>query len=346
MDWVAAEKQRRTDLRMHIRKTSSEVTAILDSFPELNVVPTRTLPARQESFNRDLQHVLDTLHRRHVNFAHVPRRGVGAGDSHGRRPRVKHPFCTGDQMKPRQQEATETPRAPASPTRVAAASSPTKTAAAASPLKSTTLGAPPARPLPKEPPRSAVDASTALNDSLQMTLATSFSPRRGEEVANQHGLRDARVARAWFGTAVPALADPVRSVSALAVLSGGAADRHDATKPTASALRRQGLTPEVPMRLGDGYLSGADRLALRKNYAEQHSGGRTAPRRAERRPIGLAPMSEPRPISELTAGVHVRAGDVSTFIRQHAVDMASGMQRPDVRSCFKARLGGTSKPRQ
>lgn len=310
MDWIAADRDRRARLRVAIRKEVPEMEARLQQQPELTVKPTCTLAARRQSFNHDLQKVMAMLHRRHVVFSHIPRKTSDRPARAGSRP---HPFTVARGEPLPYVGPTLTPAAKEAVLRDRALQQP-KAAARA-----------PASPT--------AGPSSRGDEHFESVLATSFSPRRADAGGSMDDVAPI-VHRSWF-TSPPA--DPKTGTVPVSAT--------DPSRPTASMLRRQGRVVDTPLHKGDGYVSGADRLELRKQYAEEVYGYRRL-RKHDRRPMASTPQPSAASIKALVDGsVFVRAGDVGSYMRQDALSAANGMLRADVRKGVKVRLGGTSKPR-
>ena len=297
MDWVKLAAERRSVLRQEVKKLRVATTVYLDQHPENGVQPTSSLEARRAKYNVELQRVMDSLHRRHIAFTHIPRR-------QGNKISVAPPPEPVREVRP-----------------VHLMTPPPKTKQAP----------------PPAPPEAATQV--AASEYLDSALVTAFSPRRHGDASKA---LDTHVLRSWFRNV------PTRTsnTNIPAAIPNAVRPVHDVTQLTACHLLRQGIVPESVPHRGDGYLSGADRLDLRRTYAEQTYGYRQL-RKSKHE--SRAARSTPSPlldrIDELTAGVFVKAGDVGTYIRQDALAAASGMPKPDIRRAHNVRLGGTSKPR-
>jgi hypothetical protein len=305
-DWLAAAESMASARRAGLRKSISETISFLDANPQHAIQPTNTMEARRRSYNADLERMMESLHRRHIAFTHVPRQRT----QQHRRLFRRHPF-TVERDAPVPFEG------------------PVLTKAAAHELLQRLAERRPGQAGEQQSPEAVNRHSPGdHSESLDRLLATTFSPRRGG--ASTSNLDNA-VHRAWFsggmqaGTAEQRDEPPPRNVTQL----------------TASSLRRQGLNPVEHERRGDGYVSPSEGLRLRREYAEQTYGYRRL-RHHERRPVAGA-KSSTIPLEELLAGVFVKAGDVGSFIRQGALD--AGLPRSGANGTVKSRLGGTSKPR-
>uniref|UniRef100_A0A7S1W3U0 Uncharacterized protein n=1 Tax=Neobodo designis TaxID=312471 RepID=A0A7S1W3U0_NEODS len=252
------------------------------------------------------------LHRRHFNFSHIPRRSEAKPKRAGARP---HPFAA----------ARDEPIVYAGPTLTQAAKEELR-------QRQAHPGRQPKAKVAAASSGAKENESTAAGKQyFESVLATSFSPRRADSSSTEEV--GARILKAWFSG--PTMKAGQTSPAELFSPS-------DPSRPTASELRRQGLPVVGALHRGDGFVSGAERLQLRREYAEEVYGYRRL-RRHSRRPMAATP--QPTPTSELVAGVFVKAGDVGSYIRQDALHAANGMPRADVRRGIKVRLGGTSKPR-